>query len=403
MASPQNILVVHNNNDFYGAEKVLLELLSRLDRSRFVPIVVLPTDTRHINRLSPELAKLNIECCFIPLGVLRRKYFKLQKLPRFSFEVLAGVRQLVRLIRKRNVALVHTNTNTILASPLAARLMRVPHVWSIHELMVEPATVRSALHYMIPRFATRVVTVSQAVREHMLKDAAKFADRFTFVRGAIDVEPFLNAKGRARVRAEWGVREGEVLIGMAGRVTRWKGQSIFVQAAKLIAEQHAEAKFAAVGGVFDTEKFYMDRFRKEVRDAGLENKLTINDFRADMPDVFAAFDIFVLPSILPEPFGLVVIEAMASGKPVVATAPGGPSETVVDGETGFLVPPSDPFAMVQALEVLLADPQRRVSMGDAGRRRACEMFSLPRYVTEFEELYETVLKETVVAAPGFAK
>jgi glycosyltransferase involved in cell wall biosynthesis len=403
MASPQNILVVHNNNDFYGAEKVLLELLSRLDRSRFVPIVVLPTDTRHINRLSPELAKLNIECCFIPLGVLRRKYFKLQKLPRFSFEVLAGVRQLVRLIRKRNIALVHTNTNTILASPFAARLTRVPHIWSIHELMVEPATVRSALHYMIPRFSTRVVTVSQAVRDHMLKDAAKFASRFTFVRGAIDVEPFLNAKGRARVRAEWGVREGEVLIGMAGRVTRWKGQSIFVQAAKLIAEQHAEAKFAAVGGVFDTEKFYMDRFRKEVRDAGLENKLTINDFRADMPDVFAAFDIFVLPSILPEPFGLVVIEAMASGKPVVATAPGGPSETVVDGETGFLVPPSDASAMVQALEVLLADPQRRVSMGDAGRRRACEMFSLPRYVTEFEELYETVLKETVVAAPGFVK
>jgi glycosyltransferase involved in cell wall biosynthesis len=122
-----------------------------------------------------------------------------------------------------------------------------------------------------------------------------------------------------------------------------------------------------------------------------------------MPDVFAAFDIFVLPSILPEPFGLVVIEAMASGKPVVATAPGGPSETVVDGETGFLVPPSDASAMVQALEVLLADPQRRVSMGDAGRRRACEMFSLPRYVTEFEELYDAVLKETLVTAPGFAK
>jgi glycosyltransferase involved in cell wall biosynthesis len=403
MASPQNILVVHNNNDFYGAEKVLLELLSRLDRNRFVPIVVLPTDTRHINRLSPELAKLNIECCFIPLGVLRRKYFKLQKLPRFSFEVLAGVQQLVRLIRKRNITLVHTNTNTILASPLAARLTRVPHIWSIHELMVEPATVRSALHYMIPRFSTRVVTVSQAVREHMLKDAAKFADRFTFVRGAIDVEPFLNGKGRARVRAEWGVRDDEVLIGMAGRVTRWKGQSIFVQAAKLIAERHAKAKFAAVGGVFDTEKFYMDRFRKEVRDAGLENKLTINDFRADMPDVFAAFDIFVLPSILPEPFGLVVIEAMASGKPVVATAPGGPSETVVDGETGFLVPPSDASAIARVLEVLLADHQKRISMGDAGRRRAREVFSLPRYVTEFEELYDAVLKETLVTAPGFAK
>lgn len=403
MASPQNILVVHNNNDLYGAEKVLLELLSRLDRSRFVPIVVLPTDTRHINRLSPELEKLNIECCFVPLGVLRRKYLKLQKLPHFSFEMLAGVRQLVRLIRKRKIALVHTNTNTVLASGLAARLTGVPHVWSIHELMVEPATVRNALHYMIPRFSTRVVTVSQAVRDHMLKDAAKFAGRFAFVRGAIDVEPFLSASGRARVRAEWGIEDDEVLIGMAGRVTRWKGQSIFVHAAKLIAEEHPQVKFGAVGGVFDTEKFYMDRFRKEVQDAGLENRLTINDFRADMPDVFAAFDIFVLPSILPEPFGLVVIEAMASGKPVIATAPGGPSETVVDGETGFLVPPSDASAIAKALEELLADPQKRISMGQAGRRRACEVFSLPRYVAEFEELYEAVLREKLVTAPSFAK
>jgi glycosyltransferase involved in cell wall biosynthesis len=403
MASPQNILVVHNNNDFYGAEKVLLELLSRLDRSRFVPIVVLPTDTQHINRLSPELEKLNIECFFIPLGVLRRKYFKLHKLPRFSVEVLAGVRQLVRLIRKRNIALVHTNTNTILASALAARLTGVPHVWSIHELMVEPATVRNALHYMIPRFSTRVVTVSQAVRDHMLKDAAKFADRFTFVRGAIDVEPFLNASGRARVRAEWGVKDDEVLIGMAGRVTRWKGQSVFVQAAKLIAGRHPRVKFAAVGGVFDTEKFYMDRFRQDVQASGLENKLTINDFRADMPDVFSAFDIFVLPSILPEPFGLVVLEAMASAKPVVATAPGGPSETVVDGETGFLVPSSDPGAIARALEELLADAQKRIRMGEAGRRRAREVFALPRYVAEFEELYDAVLQETSDAAPSFAK
>ncbi|HET8889176.1 MAG TPA: glycosyltransferase family 4 protein, partial [Candidatus Angelobacter sp.] len=205
------------------------------------------------------------------------------------------------------------------------------------------------------------------------------------------------------VRAEWGVEDDEVLIGMAGRVTRWKGQSVFVQAAKLIAEGRPQVKFAAVGGVFDTEKFYMDRFRKEVRDAGLENRLTINDFRADMPDVFAALDIFVLPSILPEPFGLVVIEAMASGKPVVATAPGGPSETVVDGETGFLVPPSDASAIAKALEELLADPQKRISMGEAGRRRAREVFSLPRYVAEFEELYEAVLREKLVTVPSFAK
>jgi glycosyltransferase involved in cell wall biosynthesis len=393
-ADPEHILVVHNNNDLYGGDKVLLELLSRMDRKRFVPFVVLPTDTRHINRFSPHLDRLGIEYRFVPLGVLRRRYFKFWRLLRFAFEVLAGARALRRIIKEKNIALVHTNTNTILAGGLAARRARLPHIWSIHELVLEPAVVRNTLHFLIPRMATKVVTVSRAVRDHMLKDASQFADRFEFILGSIDVQPFLHAQGRARVRQQWGVNDDEVLVGMAGRVTRWKGQSVFAQMAELLLQRYPKVKFAAVGGVFDTETFYMEQFREQVRALGIERNFIIDDFRADMPDVFAAFDIFVLPSTLPEPFGLVVIEAMASGKPVVATAPGGPSETVQEGETGYLVQPSDPEGTAAAVEKLLADPELRARMGAAGRRRACEVFSLPRYVKDFEELYARLIAES---------
>jgi glycosyltransferase involved in cell wall biosynthesis len=394
---PKQILVVHNNNDLYGGDKILLELLKRLDRGRFVPFVILPSDTRHINRFSPELDKLGIEYRFIPLGILRRRYFKLWRLPRFAFEVLAGVWSLLRIIRERKITLVHTNTNTILAGAIAARIARLPHIWSIHELVLEPNSVRRALHFLIPRLATRVVTVSRAVRDHMLKDAPQFAKRFEFILGGIDLDPFLAGEGRERVRQEWGIRDGELLVGMAGRVTPWKGQSVFADTAKLILALHTNVKFAAVGGVFDTDIFYMERFKEQVRDLGIGSRFIIQDFRADMPSVFSAFDVFVLPSILPEPFGLVVIEAMASGKPVVATAPGGPSETVVDGETGYLVEPSDPQAAASAVEKLLVDPVKRAQMGAAARKRAREVFALLRYVRAFEDLYDRVMKETSTA------
>lgn len=260
-------------------------------------------------------------------------------------------------------------------------------------MVFEPAIVRRFLHFVIPRMATKVVTVSLAVRDHMLKDAPQFAGRFEFIPGTIDVQPFLHAQGRARIRQEWGVKDDELLVGMAARVTRWKGQSVFAEMANLILQRQNKVKFAAVGGVFDTEDVHMKQFREQVRSLGIEQNFMIRDFRKDMPDIFAAFDIFVLPSTLPEPFGLVVLEAMASARPVVATSPGGPSETVVKGETGYLVEPSDPQKMAEAVADLLADPEKRARMGEAGRKRAQEVFDLPRYVKQFEELYERLITE----------
>jgi glycosyltransferase involved in cell wall biosynthesis len=397
--APKNILMVHANNDFYGAEKTLFELLRALKPRSFYPIVVLPSDTRHINRLSRELEKCGIEYHFLGLGVLRRKYFKIWRLPRFGIEVLAAARSLARLVRERDIALIHTNTSAVLPGAFAARMTKRPHIWSVHELLVEPALVRNVLHFMVPRLSTRVVTMSVAVRDHMLKDAPQFADRFELIVGAVDVQPFVHAGGRERLREEWGIGDDEILIGMAGRVARWKGQSVFAEAARLILEKHANVKFVAVGGVFDKDVFYMDQFKKKVRDLGIESKFIINDFRSDMPSVLAAYDIFVLPSTWPEPFGLVLVEAMASGKPAVATAPGGPSEIVVDGETGYLVPPSSPEDIAAAIEKLLPDPQKCRRMGEAGRERACKMFTISRYAQEFEDLYAKVLSTRIVAQP----
>src|SRR5258707_9731220 len=387
----RNILVVHSNNDLYGGDKILLELLRDMDRSHFTPIVALPKDTQHINRISCELDKIGVEYCFLSLGGLRRRYFPPLGLVRLAKELVSGTRSLLRVIRERDIALVHSNTNAVLAGALAARIAHLPHIWSMHEILVEPVSIRRVLHFLIPRLSTKVVTVSKAVRDHMLKDAPQSASKFQTILGGINLEPFLCATGRTRIRKEWAIADDEILVGMAGRVSRWKGQSIFAQAAALVLQEHRNAKFVSVGGVFENETVYIQRFKDEVHSLGIEKSFIISDFRSDMPDVFAAYDILVLPSTLPEPFGLVVIEAMASGKPVVATRPGGPSETVVDGETGFLIDASNPDELARSLNTLIGDPGKCRRMGTAGRKPALEIFGVHRYAREFEALYDRLL------------
>src|SRR5258708_21008654 len=110
----RNILVVHSNNDLYGGDKILLELLRDMDRSHFTPIVVLPKDTQRINRISCELDKIGVEYCFLSLGVLRRRYFTPLGLGRLFKQLVSGTRSLLRWVRERAIAFRHRNTTPLL-------------------------------------------------------------------------------------------------------------------------------------------------------------------------------------------------------------------------------------------------------------------------------------------------
>jgi glycosyltransferase involved in cell wall biosynthesis len=391
-SKPANILFVHNNNDLYGAEVALLAMLKRLDRSRFTPIVILPSDTRHINRLSVELEKIGVEHKFMELGILRRRYLTRAKIFRHMFRLLAGITSLTFFIRRRKIDIVHSNTLAVVDGAFAAFLSRRPHIWHVHELLVDPVWLRKAMHFMVPRLSTRVITNSVAVRNHLVADMPSAADRVQVILNGIDLAPFEQASGRQEVRQKWGVAPDEMLVGMVGKVTRWKGQLVLAKAARQVIDNHSNVKFAAVGGVFDNERHFMEQFQDEVEKIGISSRFIINGFRRDVPDVLSAFDVFVLPSTWPEPFGLVVVEAMAAGKPVIATAQGGPLEIVVPDETGYLVPAGDESALASAIEKLLDNPALIARFGEGGRRRASELFNVSRYVREFENLYDTLLQ-----------
>jgi glycosyltransferase involved in cell wall biosynthesis len=387
-----NILFVHNNNDLYGADTFLLEILKRLDRTRFRPLVVLPADVRHINRLSVELEKNRIEYRFIRLGVMRRKYFTPIKIVRFFVELLVGITTLVWMIRRRNVAIVHSNTITVTAGAFAAFLTGTPHVWHIHEILVDPVPLRRGLHWLVPRFATVVLCVSNAVRNHIAADQPSQAHKLRVIHVGIEAERFAKNVDGSRVRMEFGISPEAPLIGMVGKVCRWKGQLVFAAAARRVLECFPRARFLAVGGVFDDERHYMERFRSEVESLGIAHAFHIGDFRLDIPGVMDAFDVFVLPSTRPDPCPAVVLEAMAASKPVIATAHGGPVEILLDGETGHLVPPADPEGLAEGICRLLRNPGAMECMGEAGRRRVWQQFHIRRFMAEIESLYAELSK-----------
>jgi glycosyltransferase involved in cell wall biosynthesis len=389
---PKTILFVHNSNDLYGADIVLFNLIEALDRKEFRPIVVLPKDVRHIGRLSVKLEAIGIPCRFLALGVLRRRYLTLLQIGPLLVELVRATAVLCALIRREKVDIIHTNTLTVLASPFAARLMNRPHIWHIHEIIPGSTGPRKVLHWMVTHLSSRIVAVSNAVRGHILLDQPKKACRIETIHNGIDLSLFLpRGCDRETVRNELNIPDQALVIGMIGRVSGWKGQSMFAEASSKISTEHPELYFVAVGGTFDHEQGPMATFRKQVESLQLKN-FRICDYRRDVPAVLRAFDIFVLPSTLPDPFPTVVMEAMAAGLPVIAADGGGVPEMVIPELTGILVPPGDADALASAIRRLIRDDSCRAAMGETARRQAETKFQFTRFVRQFECTYRSVMK-----------
>jgi glycosyltransferase involved in cell wall biosynthesis len=384
---PIPIVFVHSSDDLYGADFVILEIVKRLDPTKFYPIVVLPDDMKHVGLLSQELSAAGIEHHHLPILILRRRYLRPQGLLHIVKCAVMGTWTLSRLMRQKHVGLIHSTSLAVLAAPPVAWITRTPLISHVQEMLISPRIVRVALHAIARYSADRIICVSDSVRAHVLQDQPKAARFVEVVRNSIPL-PAEPRRTVEEMRNELGLAAGLPVVGMIGRVSPWKGQEIFVRAAALLRSEGIACQFVAIGGVFDNESRHLGRLQETIRSLNLESLVKIEGFRKDARELIAAFDVLVLPSILPEPFGLVVAEAMAAGKPVIATAHGGPRELVVEGETGFLIPPSDPDALASAIKSLLAHPEESARLGRAGQKRFLDHFEMRDYVRRIERLYD---------------
>ena len=389
---PAAILYAHSSDEMYGSDVVLFELVRRLDPTRFRPLVVTPTDLQYEGLLSRALANVHIEHQALDMPVLRRRHLSPAGLPAFGRRLWRGPRSLEALIRERDIVLAHTNTAAVWGAALAARRAGVPHLWHVHEIITHPVWIRRFTAWIIARYSDHVVAISRAVADHLLTDQPDLAPRLSVIHDAVDTTRFRPDIDARSLRAEWRVRDDEVLVGVVGRISAWKGQDFFLQAFARARSNAPNLRAVIVGDVVPGETWRRDALQQKARELGVADRVIWAGYRTDSERVMAALDVLALPSIRPEPFGMVVVEAMAAGKPVIATAAGGPLETVLDRKTGRLVSPRDPQDMAQALVELALRPDLRARWGEQARKRVERHFGFERHVAEFQALYERMLR-----------
>ncbi len=198
-----------------------------------------------------------------------------------------------------------------------------------------------------------------------------------------------------RIRRELDIDPTAPLVGFVGRLDPWKGADVFVRAAAEISRQRSDVRYLVCGGELPGYESYAERVKGLAWDLGLEGRIHFTGWvyrLDDIPEVMAAIDVLVHTSVRPEPFGLVLVEAMAAAKPVVASNAGGVQEVVEANVTGLLAEPGDWCGVADALGALLADPVRAQAMGRAGRERAERLFEVGAYARKIEALYALVLR-----------
>jgi glycosyltransferase involved in cell wall biosynthesis len=315
---------------------------------------------------SPLSAELSFLTNGRTLALSRRNYLK-------NLKALAG------FVRKHGIEIVHAHAaRDYHLAALAVRLAsRSRLVLTRHALFpLRP------INKPLLRSAGRVIAVSQAVAESLRRNGVIEPSKITVVHNGIDTDRF------ERTIAPSG--DSPVLVGTVGQLAPIKGHDIFVRAAALISARRPDVRFVVIGEDKSPQMAHRRFLESLVTELGLNAFVDMPGWRDDMPTVLSSLALFV-SAARSEPFGLAIVEAMAAGLPIVATASEGALEIIEDGVTGKIVPAADPEALAQAINDLLDDPLECSRLGGNARLVARERYSLARMASDTERVYREVL------------
>jgi glycosyltransferase involved in cell wall biosynthesis len=364
-----------------GAEGQLYELVRRLDTSRFETSIVLfdMSTMERARTVTRRTFSLNIPQAKVKSSVVK------------GHEALKAFSRLVSYLWRRKPHIVHAFLPAAceLAIP-AGLLVRTPVLIGGRRSLHDVYRTHSKVHALCDRVASRLSHVMLANAESVSRDLLEFdrlrPERVTTIYNGVDLERFRPGLSR-NLRREHGWEDRHVVFGMVANFHAYKRHIDFVQAAAILARKFPDsARFLMTGDDWGA----LEGTRSRIRDLGLEGVCHIISPATQPEPVYSAVDIYVCSSET-EGFSNVILEAMACGKPVIATGVGGNPEAVINGETGFIVPVRCPEEIARCGELFVASDDLRREMGRNGRLRAEQHFSVERMVRKHEILYRKLL------------
>ncbi len=398
--SKYNILYLDSGSGIGGGQRSLLLLLKLLNKQRFSPFVGCLGNSP----FADEVAKTDTQV--IPLS-LPEAHNKIDKVKRFTFHDLLNdfrqlrvIGQIHQAVKQNSISLIHANSLSVaLLGGIVAKWHRIPIL--MHKRY---ATSYGILDKICEKLLNRVILVSEATRWNFAP-----AEKQTLIYNGVDLEAFQASQAEVEsLRTELLSENSDdtqnntesthpLFVGVVTRITPEKGIHFLVRAMAELKRTEPNSdniKLLIVGGpYFQKDQDYMASLEQEVVDLDVADSVIFTGFLSDTRIVTSLLDIVLVPSIIPEACPRTIIEAMAVGKPVIATPLGG-SKELVTPETGVLVPPENAEAIASAIAKLANDSEQLAAMGIAARQRAEQLFSSEKNSALTEAVYDELLAES---------
>lgn len=382
--SKMKILFYNHTGQVSGAEYLLLMILAGLDRDSFSAMVICPEQ-------GPLLE--NVKGLSVPAEKVRGLDARFTLRPDFLLYYLRSFWHVIRDVRRAVVAiapdLVHANSiRAGLVATAATVGLKTRVVWHVHDLLP-----RHPLSILIRACAclatrTRMIAVSQSVADNFTGAFFPLRRRVSVILNGIDLEKFQpNQTSRNAIREELRIEQADLVIGIVGQLTRRKGQLELVRAFARVVRELPRAVLVIVGSpLFNRDQEYADSIQQTATELGFDDRVRMTGPRSDVSAVMQAIDLLVVNSSV-EPFGLVALEAMACGRPVLAAISGGIPELIEHRRNGWLIKQGDEDALTDAIVHLGRDPGLRGQFAAQGKRHVTSRFSADRYVAELHDFY----------------